>query len=118
MAYDVKLFKLINGDMVIGKWDAENKKINDPAILQTVPAQQGVQMMILPFGYPFDNEIEGEIDGAHIIYEYKNCPEDVSTKYLEASSNLTLSAPSGGLGGMAGGMGGGNVSDISELLKK
>ncbi|CCO23886.1 hypothetical protein [Maridesulfovibrio hydrothermalis] len=113
MAYDVKLFKLINGDMVIGKWDAEANKITDPAILQTVPAQQGVQMMILPFGYPFDNEIEGEIDGRHIIYEYKNCPDDVSTKYLEAASNLTLTAPSGGLGGM-----GGNVSDISQLLKK
>ncbi|GEM_PF-5631054 len=30
MAYDVKLFKLINGDMVIGKWDAENKKLTIP----------------------------------------------------------------------------------------
>lgn len=116
MAYDVKLFKLINGDMVIGKWDEANNKINDPAVLQTVPSQQGVQMMILPFGYPFDNEIEGEIDGRHIIYTYKNCPEDISTKYLEASSNLTLS--SGGLGGLGGGLGGGKVSDISELLKK
>lgn len=116
MALDVQLFKLINGDMVIGKWDEENNKIKDPAVLQTVPSQQGVQMMILPFGYPFDNEIEGEIEGRHIIYKYKNCPEDVSTKYLEASSNLTLST--GGLGGLGGGMGGGNVSDISELLKK
>ncbi|OEU66891.1 MAG: hypothetical protein BA863_05455 [Desulfovibrio sp. S3730MH75] len=117
MGYNVKLFKLVNGEMVIGKWDAEKNIISDPAVLQTVPAEQGVQMMILPFGYPFDNEIEGELDGKHIMYEYKNCPEDVSTKYLEASSKLTLS--SGGLGGsLGGGMGGGNVSDISSLLKK
>ncbi|WP_027177633.1 hypothetical protein [Maridesulfovibrio bastinii] len=112
MAKEIKLFKLINGDMVIGKWDAENSKIVDPAILQTVPSQQGVQMMILPFGYPFDNDIDGEIDGRHIIYEYKNCPEEIETKYLEASSNLTLST-SGGLGGMGGGLGG----DISNLIK-
>ncbi len=108
MAYDVKLFKLINGEMVIGKWDAEKNIINDPAVLQTVPSQQGgVQMMILPFGYPFDNEIKGEIDGKHIMFEYKNCPEDVSNKYLEAVSKLTLS--SGGLGG--------KLSDISGLIK-
>ncbi len=114
MAHDIKLFKLISGDMVIGKWEEENDKIVDPAILQTVPSQQGgVQMMILPFGYPFDNDIEGEIEGRHIIYKYQNCPEEVQTKYLEASSNLTLSTPGGGLGGMGGGMGG----DISNLIK-
>lgn len=113
MAKEIKLYKLINGDMVIGKVDVENNKIIDPAILQTVPSQQGVQMMILPFGYPFDNDIEGEIDIKHVIYTYKNCPEEIQTKYLEASSNLTLSTPGGGLGGMGGGLGG----DISNLIK-
>jgi hypothetical protein len=112
MAYDIRLVKLINGETVIGKWSEDGKTLNDPAVLQTVQAQGGVQMMLMPFGYPFENEMSGEISTAHVLYEYKKAPEELKTKYLEASSSLTLST-SGGLGGL-GGMGGG---DISSLLK-
>jgi len=121
--YDIRLAKLVNGDMVLGKWDQESGLIKDPAILQTIPTQQGgVQMLLLPFGYPFDQNIEGEIDQKHVLFQYKTVPEELKTKYLEATTNLTLSAPGGlgNLGGMAGGMGGGmgDVSDISRFLKK
>jgi len=104
MPYDIRLVKLINGESVIGKWSEDGKTITDPAVLQTVPSQQGVQMMLLPFGYPFEQEITGEISTAHVLYEYKKAPEELKTKYLEASSNLTLTAPGGG--------------NISQLLKK
>lgn len=114
--YDIRLVKLVNGDMVLGKWDQDKGLIKDPAILQTIPTQQGgVQMLLLPFGYPFDQNIEGEIDQRHVIYQYKTVPEELKTKYLEATTNLTLSAP-GGLRNL-GGMGGG-VSDFSKFLKK
>jgi hypothetical protein len=51
----------------------------------------------------------------HVLYEFKKCPEEIKTKYLEATSNLTLStagdlrtlktmaagpAAKGGLGGL------------------
>ncbi len=104
MPYDIRLVKLINGESVIGKWSDDGKTITDPAVLQTVPSQQGVQMMLLPFGYPFEQEITGEISTAHVLYEYKKAPEELKTKYLEAASNLTLTAPGGG--------------NISQLLKK
>lgn len=114
--YDIRLVKLVNGDMVLGKWDQDKGLILDPAVLQTIPTQQGgVQMLLLPFGYPFDQNIEGEIDQRHVIYQYKTVPEELKTKYLEATTNLTLSAP-GGLRNL-GGMGGG-VSDFSKFLKK
>ena len=90
MAYDIRLVKLINGDLVLGKWSDDGKTINDPAVIQTVPAQQGVQMVLLPFGYPFEQEMRGEISTAHVLYEYKKCPEEIKTKYMEAVSNLTL----------------------------
>jgi len=96
MSYDIRLVKLINGETVIGKWSADGQTISDPAVLQTVPMQQGVQMMLLPFGYPFEHEITGEISTKHVLYEYKKAPEELKTKYLEAASNLTLSAPAGG----------------------
>lgn len=91
MAYDIRLVKLINGDTVLGKWDEEGNKLTDVAVIQTVPTQQGVQMMLLPFGYPFENEIKGEIKGEHIMYVFNKFPEEVKTKYMEATSNLTLS---------------------------
>jgi hypothetical protein len=93
MAYDIRLVKLINGDTALGKWDEEGDKLTEVAALQTVPSQGGVQMMLLPFGYPFDTDFSGEIKGKHILYLYKKFPEELKTKYLEATSNLTLSTP-------------------------
>lgn len=118
---DIRLVKLINGDMVLGRMDQAEGKIKDPAILQTMPTQQGgVQMALLPFGYPFDTEIDGEISTQHVIYEYKNVPEDLKNKYIEASSNLTISSSADlqNLQNISGqGKQGGNITDISDLFK-
>lgn len=114
MAYDIRLVKLISGETVIGKFSADGEKIEDPAILQTVPSQQGMSMMLLPFGYPFDAEMGGEVATRHVIYEYKACPEELKTKYLEACTNLTLSGAAG-LGDLTGA---GGTPDLSQLLKK
>lgn len=116
MAYDIRLVKLVTGDLVVGKWSDDGGKIIEPAILQTVPTQQGVQMMLLPFGYPFENEMAGELDTKHVLYEYKTFPEELKTRYLEATSNLTLSTP-GDLRNLEKLVtpGGG---DLSSLLKK
>ncbi|EMG36843.1 hypothetical protein PCS_02378 [Desulfocurvibacter africanus PCS] len=92
MAHDVRLVKLINGDTVLGKWDEQDKKLKDVAVIQTIPTAQGAQMMLLPFGYPFEAEITGEIDGQHVMYVFKKFPEELKTKYLEAISNLTLAS--------------------------
>jgi hypothetical protein len=119
---DIKLVKLINGDMVLGKWDENEGKLKDPAVLQTFPTQQGgVQMALLPFGYPFDQEIEGEIDKEHIMYWYKNLPDDLKNKYMEAASNLTISSASD-LQNLQQQFGGqqkqqGNITNIGDLLK-
>ena len=95
MAYDIRLFKIVSGELVIGKYDAEAQVLKDVAIMQTVPTQQGVQLMMLPYGYPFDQDFDGVIEAKHFLYEYKHTPQDVQDKYLEACSNLSLS--SGGL---------------------
>lgn len=118
MAYEIKLAKIITGDLVLGKWNEADNKIEDPAILQTVPTQQGVQMLLLPFGYPFENEIEGELSMDHVLYVYKTFPAELETKYMEAVSNLTISSAGDlkGLNNIGGGQGG--ISDISQLLKK
>ncbi len=99
MAYDIRLVKLVSGEMILGKFDAEKNVYNDPAILQIVPTQQGsMQMMLVPFGYPFDQDFTGFISHDHVIFTYTACPEDLKTKYMEAFSNLSLSSK--GLGGL------------------
>lgn len=116
MAYDICLAKLITGEMVIGKRDAATKTITDPAILQTVPTQQGVQMLLMPYGYPFEQDFTGSVSETHVIYLYKKCPEELKDKYLEAISNLTLS--SGGLGSLnLKNPGPGAGGDIASLLR-
>ena len=95
MAYDVRLIKLVSNELVIGKYDAAADVLNDVAIMQTIPAQQGVQLMILPYGYPFEQDFISSFESKHFMYQYKNVPQDVQDKYLEAVSTLSLS--SGGL---------------------
>jgi len=117
MAYTICMVKLVTGEMVIGKHDIQAKAINDPAVLQTIPTQQGVQMMLMPYGYPFETSFTGSLSDSHVLYTYKNCPEELKTKYLEACSNIMLT--SGGLGGFdlknpGPGKAGG---DIASLLR-
>lgn len=107
MAYNVKLVKLVNGDTVIGKHNAEQEILESVAILQTIPTQQGVQMALLPFGYPFEDGFDATIKACHILYEYKKCPEDLEAKYLEATSNITIASTSTLQ----------NIGNISSLLK-
>lgn len=116
MSYDIKLAKLVTGETVIGK--DEDGKIKEPAIIQTVPSQQGVQIMILPYGYPFEQEMSGEIPGEHIIYNYEKCPEELKTKYIEAVSNLTIAsgATLDNLDKMGGGSGSGGSGGSGLIL--
>lgn len=112
MDYDIRLVKLVSGDMIVGKFDAAARKVTDPAVIQALPTQQGTQMVLLPFGYPFDQDMHGEISMDHVLFEYKNCPEELKTKYLEAVTNISMSSggldlSGGGLGGGLGGLGGG-----------
>jgi len=92
MAYDIRLVKLINGETALGKFDEETQGLKDVAILQSVPTQQGVQMLLLPFGYPFETEIGGSIKAEHVLYTFKSFPEELKNKYLEATTSLTISS--------------------------
>ena len=41
MAYDIRLVKIVTGELVIGKYDAESRTLKDVAIMQTVPTAGG-----------------------------------------------------------------------------
>ncbi len=96
MAQDIRLFKLVTGEIIIGKYDAEKDVVNEVATLQSMPVQQGgVQMMLLPYGIPFENTLCGSIEGKHFLYRYENTPQEIKDKYLEVSINISTN---GGMG--------------------
>ena len=93
MQYDVRLVKLVNGDTVMGNYDADNKTLNDVVVIQAVPTATGsVQLAILPFGFPYEEEITAKVDERHIIYQYAKVPEELKNKYLEAKSNIKIAS--------------------------
>ncbi len=91
MAYDIRLIKLVTGELTVGKYNAEEKQLEDVAIIQTVPSQQGgMQLMILPYGYPFEQNFSGKVSECHFLYNYSRLPQELIDKYLETVSNITL----------------------------
>ncbi len=108
MSKPIRMFKLVSGELVLGKYDEDTNLLEDVAIIQIVPTQQGVQMMMLPYGYPFEQEFKGTISGKHFIFEYKRLPDDLETRYLEACTNLTLST---------GGLAGSPAGNVTGLIK-
>jgi hypothetical protein len=109
-SYDnVKFVKLSSGDTVIGVMDEENKRLNDVAIIQTIPTSAGMQIAILPFGFPYEDEIGGSIDTSFIMYEYKKYPEEIVNKYLEAKSNIRITSSLSDIDGLGGKSGKGGL---------
>lgn len=105
MVLPVGLVKLVTGELALGKFDQEADTLNDVAIVQMIPTQQGVQIAMLPYGYPFEDKFTGKISGKHFLYRYSRLPDDLETKYLEACSNLTLSTGGLHLSGNSGNLG-------------
>ncbi|MDR2869125.1 MAG: hypothetical protein LBV04_01620 [Deferribacteraceae bacterium] len=101
MQYNIKLVKLVTGETIMANFDEGTYK--EPVLVQTIPTASGaIQLAILPYGFPYDQEIVGAIDAKHVIFEYKTLPEEMRNKYLEAKSNIKI----------VGGMGGNSESGI------
>jgi hypothetical protein len=97
MAYDIRLMKLVTGELVMGKYDKDKDELSGVAAIQTIPTQQGVQMMILPYGYPFEANFSGTLDGKAFLYRYADTPKELQDKYIEATTNIKIA---GGMGKM------------------
>ncbi len=116
---DVKFVKLVSGDTVIGTYNEMKNVLEDVALIQVVPGSAGIQIAILPFGFPFEEKIGGEISMDKVLFEYSNVPEDLKSKYFEAKSNIKISTtmPTGSLGETAKPKED-KVIDIESLFKK
>jgi hypothetical protein len=99
---NIKFVKLVSGDTCIGIKDDEKNILKDVAVVQAVPmGGSGIQIAILPFGFPYEVEIGGEIGWDKVMYVYAEFPEDIKNKYIEAKSGIRM-AGGGGIGGLGG----------------
>ena len=89
-AYDIRMMKLVSGEIVLGKYDAEKDQLTDVAQLQNVPTQQGMQMLITPYGFPFENKFHAVMEGRFILYRFSDTPKELQDKYIEVTTNLTV----------------------------
>ncbi|WP_022851227.1 hypothetical protein [Limisalsivibrio acetivorans] len=107
MSEDIKFVKLVSGDTIIAQYDEENNKLTEVVSVQAIPAgNSGMQIALLPFGFPYEEEAGGSIDADKILYEYNSLPEDLKNKYIETKSNIRITPSMDNLGGMNPGQGG------------
>jgi len=96
--------KVISGETVMGIKDEAAGVLKDVVMVQAMPTQAGsMQIAILPFGFPYEDEVRGEIKLDHILFEYKDVPGDLADKYVETKSNIKIANNMGGLGNPGGG---------------
>ncbi|MBQ3033566.1 MAG: hypothetical protein IJD28_04225 [Deferribacterales bacterium] len=88
---EIRLAKTLSGDMVIGVDSPEKNGIKDVAAVQLVPSSTGnISIAILPFGFPFEDEIGGFLANDKLLYEINKIPEELKNKYTEAKSNIRI----------------------------
>ncbi|WP_025209340.1 hypothetical protein [Hippea sp. KM1] len=88
----VKFVKLTTGETVIGTYNQERNGLEDVALIQVIPGSAGIQIAIVPYGFPFEEKISGFISMDKVVYEYSKVPEDLENKYYEAKSNIKISS--------------------------
>ena len=100
MAEDIVFAKLVTGEMVLAERDVAGESIKNICLVQVMPTQTGsMQIAIVPYGFPFEEEVRGEISMAKVLYEFKEVPGDLADKYVETKTNIKISSGMGGLGG-------------------
>jgi len=87
---EIKVVKIVTGEMVIGIKSLDS--LEDVALIQVLPTSSGIQIAILPYGFPFEEKISGKIGWDKVVYEFKDVPEDIKNKYLEAKSDIKISS--------------------------
>lgn len=119
----VKFAKLVTGETVIGTYNPEKNGLEDVAQIQVIPGSAGIQIAILPYGFPFEEKITGFISMDKVVYEFSQVPQDLENKYYEAKSNIKISSTMPNANLDNGGLGAQNtkqekVIDIESLFRK
>ncbi len=89
MEFDVRMFKLVTGELIIGNYDIKTDSVNYVCTIQRGESQsQKMKLMMLPYGVPFENNFGGSINGRHILYRFQETAVEMQKKYLEIVENV------------------------------
>ncbi len=116
---NIKFVKLVTGETIIGTYNEQKNSIEDVALIQVIPGASGIQIAIVPYGFPFEEKISGFIGMDKVVYEFANIPSDLESKYIQAKSNITISSNIPGseqFGGISGSED--KIVDLGNLLNK
>ena len=91
-AFDIKMVKLVSGEIVLGKYNAEKDMLENVVQLQNVPTPQGMQMLPDPYAFPFENTLDACIEGRFILYRFAETAKELQDKYIEVTTNLSVSS--------------------------
>ncbi len=89
MASDIRLFKLVTGEVVIGEYDASTDTVSAVCSVQRANTKDGgMQLIMVPYGVPFETTLGGAIEGKNILYRYMETPQELQDKYTEIIENI------------------------------
>lgn len=89
---DVVLARCSWGDWVIGRRSKDGTSVENVGIIQFAPSQVGgMQVAILPVGFPFDSGFDGSLPMTALVYFVDKIPTEIENKYIEVSSGILLS---------------------------
>lgn len=109
MSDNIVFAKLVTGEMVLAEKSADGESIENICLVQVVPAASGsMQIAIVPYGFPFEEDVRGEISMSNVLFQFKEVPGDLADKYIETKSNIKIASNMSGLGGNPGGGKGGS----------
>jgi hypothetical protein len=100
MSEKIVFAKLVTGEMVLAEKDDAAGCIKNICLVQVMPTSAGsMQIAIVPYGFPFEDEVRGEISISNVLFEFKDVPGDLADKYIETKTNIKIAPRMGGLGG-------------------
>ncbi len=114
---NIKFVKLVTGETVMGTYSEEKNVLEDVALIQVVPSAKGIQIAIVPYGFPFEEKISGSIAVDKVVYEYVEVPSDIENKYIQAKSNITISSSMPGTNLSGAAQSSDKVVDLENLFK-
>ncbi len=98
MASDIRLFKLVTGEIIIGNYDSDTDTVSAACSVQRANTKEGgMQLLFVPYGVPFENTLGGAIEGKNILYRYAETAQELKAKYTEIAENIEKSGSIGSL---------------------
>lgn len=88
MKQPIKIFKMVNGDFVIGKLSADEWIIDAVQLTIQPNGSSGIGIGLMPMMFPFDSEMTGHHIKCNKSMLEMNAPSEVESQYITATTGI------------------------------